>query len=785
MIQRRTLTALALASILALLGGCPKGSSDFDQGKKAESVHDYESALAAYNRALQSDPKNVEYKLHADQMRFEAAQAHIEQGQKLRDKGDLEAAIAEFRKAGELDPAIPAADEEVQKTLDMMNARAAAAAAAPGASPEETPAENELETGPPQLKPLSTAPINLVMTNDSKTVFETIAKLAGLTVVFDPDFTSRRIPVELDNVTLEQALDVVAIESKAYWKPLASNIIFVTLDQLQKRRDYEEEIVKTFYIKNSIQTQDLQDLVTSLRALLDLKRVQQINSMNAIVIRDTPDKVMLAGKIIDDVDRARPEVIVQAEVLVANRDRMRDLGITPGTSITLAPNPASSSSSSSSSSSTTVAATLGLNQKLSLRANYSITLPSATANALLTDSTTRLLQNPEIRIVDGEQAKLNVGDKVPVATGSFQAGVGTSAASVVSPLVNTQFQYQDVGVELDITPRIHPDDSVTLKMEVDVSSVVATISIGGINEPEIGEDKTEQEVRLTDGEVNIIGGLVTQENTKSVSGWPGLANVPILRYFVSDNSTTNNDDELLIVLIPHIIRLPDITPESLKSFYSGSETNPAVLMVNDDTSPSAVAPTAAQAASTPPATMMGAAPPPAVASPAAVATPAYVAPSAPVVPAPSAAAAPAMQVAPGQGARLRFDPSTVSLKPGETTTISVVADNVQDLFSIPVLLQYDPKIISVEQVNQGGFLSGGTQEIALVQRVDKDRGQAVISATRMPNTPGVNGTGTLFGIQIRALAPGQTNLSIVQTNARDSQQHQIPLVTGETSIEVK
>jgi general secretion pathway protein D len=339
-------------------------------------------------------------------------------------------------------------------------------------------------------------------------------------------------------------------------------------------------------------------------------------------------------------------------------------------------------------------------------------------------------------------------------------------------------------VELDITPRIHPDDSVTLKMEVDVSSVVATISIGGINEPEIGEDKTEQEVRLTDGEVNVIGGLVTQENTKSVSGWPGLANVPILRYFVSDNSTTNNDDELLIVLIPHIIRLPDITPESLKSFYSGSETNPAVLMVNDDTSPSAVAPSPAPAASMPPATMMGAAPAPAVASPSAAAPPAYVAP--PASPAPSVApAAPAMQVAQGPGARLRFDPSIVSLKPGETTTISVVADNVQDLFSIPVLLQYDPKIISVEQVSQGGFLSGGTQEIALVQRVDKDRGQAVISATRMPNTPGVNGTGTLFGIQIRALAPGQTNLAIVQTNARDSQQHSIPLVTGETSIEVK
>jgi general secretion pathway protein D len=791
MTQRSTLTAVAFGCILSLLGGCAKGSSDFDQGKKAEAVHDYETALAAYNRALQSDPKNPEYKLHADQVRFEAAQAHIDQGQKLREKGDLEAAVAEFRKAGEIDPSIPAADEEVRKTLDLINARAAAAAAAPGASPEENPAENELETGPPELKPLSTTPINLKMANDSKTVFETVAKLAGLTVVFDPDFTSRRITTDLDNVTLEQALDVVAIESKAYWKPLTSNIIFVTLDQLQKRRDYEEEIVKTFYIKNSIQTQDLQDLVTSLRALLDLKRVQQINSMNAIVIRDTPDKVMLAGKIIDDVDRARPEVILQVEVLVANRDRMRDLGITPGTSITLAPNSTSSTASSTTSSGTTVAATLGLNQKLSLRANYSITLPSATANALITDATTRTLQNPEIRIVDGEQAKLDVGDKVPVATGSFQAGVGTSAASVVSPLVNTQFQYQDVGVDLDITPRIHPDDSVTLKMEVDVSSVVNTISIGGINEPEIGQAKSEQEVRLNDGEVSVLGGLVTQENTKTISGWPGLSSVPILRYFVSDNSVTNNDDELLIVLIPHIIRLPDITPESLKSFYSGSETNPAVLMVNDAVNASPTAPSSAPAASMPAATMMGAAPTPPSASPSSVAPPAYVAPTASVAPAASAASvpsaatgsAPPMQTT--QGARLRFDPSTVSLKPGETTTISVVADNVQDLFSIPVLLQYDPKVISVEEVSQGGFLSGGTQEIALVQRVDKDRGQAVISATRMPHTPGVNGTGTLFGIQIRAIAPGQTNLSIVQTNARDSQQHAIPLVTGETSIVVK
>jgi general secretion pathway protein D len=784
---RSTLTAVAFGGILLLLGGCGKDSSDFNKGKKAEGLQDYETALAAYNRALKADPQNAEYKLHADRMRFEAAQAHVDLGQKLREKGDLQLAVAEFRKAGEIDPSSPAADQEVQNTLALINARAAAAAEAPGAASESVPAENNMETGPPELKPLSTAPINLKMANDSKTVFETIAKLAGLTVVFDPDFTSRRITVDFDNVTLEQALYIVAEESKAFWKPLTSNVIFVTIDQTQKRHDFEDEIVQTFYIKNSILPQDLADLVTSLRALLDLHRVQQVNSMNAIIIRDTPDKVMLAGKIIDDVDRARPEVVVDVSVLVANRDRMRDLGITPFSSITLAPNATTSMSSSSSSTTTPTSATLPMSPRPSrvFAQNYSVTLPSATANALITDGTTRTIQNPEIRMVDGQQAKLDVGDKVPVATGSFQAGVGTSAASVVSPLVNTQFQYEQVGVSLDITPRIHPDDSVTLKIAVDVSSVVNTISIGGINEPEIGDAKSEQEVRLTDGEVSILGGLLTREQTQTVSGWPGLAKIPILRYFVADNQNTNNDDELLIVLTPHIIRLPDITPESLKSFYSGTETNPSVLMVNDAPTPAVtgmppVPGTTNGIASVPPGATPGAAPSPApMTSAPSTSTP-------PATPAPNMTAnpagAPGMQ--PTQGARLRFDPATVSLKPGDTTTISVVADNVQDLYSIPLLLQYDPKVISVEAASQGGFLSGGTQEIALVTRVDKDRGQAVISATRT-KAPGVSGTGTLFGIQIRALAPGQTNISIVQTNARDSQQHSIPLVTGETTIEVK
>src|SRR3984893_9544340 len=204
---------------------------------------------------------------------------------------------------------------------------AAEKAPAPAAPGEEQP---KVMAGPPQLKPLSRAPINLKMTNDSRVIYDTVAKLAGLTVVFDPDFTSRRIAAELTNVTLEQALDIVSLEAKAFWKPVTNDIIFVAPDQAQKRKDYEEEVVRTIYLKNTILPQDLTEIINGLRQLLDLRRVQQFNSQNAIIVRDTPDKVMLAQKIIDDIDKPKAEVVIQFAVLQAVRNCMLDLGINPG-----------------------------------------------------------------------------------------------------------------------------------------------------------------------------------------------------------------------------------------------------------------------------------------------------------------------------------------------------------------------------------------------------------------------------------------------------------------------
>jgi general secretion pathway protein D len=775
---------VVLCVCLALFAaGCPKGQTEYAQGRKAETIADYDGALAYYQQALKADPNNANLKIKVNQLRFEASELHIKNGLEMRKKGDLQGALAEFQRAGVVDPSSPIAEQELRRTATMISDKNREADAA--AEPPPDPNAHTLASMPPELKPILTSPVNLTMSNDAKIVFETVAKLAGLTVIFDPDFPARRITAELNNVTLEQALDIISVQSKAFWKPLTENIIFVIPDQPQKRRDYEEQVVKTFYLANTVQPQDLTEIVTGLRQLLDLKRIHQLNSQNAIIIRDTPDKLLLAEKMIGDIDKAKPEVVVQVEVLQARTDRLRDLGILPlqSASVTINPNASTTTTGTTTGTTTTgttaATPTVTLNQLRHLNgSDYSVTLPSITANAVLTDTFTKIIQNPEIRSIDGQPAKLRVGDKVPVATGSFQAGVGVGATGV-NPLVNTQFQYLEVGVNVDITPRVHPNHEVSMKVIIEVSSVTGTSTIGGIQQPIISQRKIEHDIRLKEGEVNVLGGLFEKTDTRTLNGWPGLAKIPFMRYFFSDDKTDHQENEVLIVLTPRIVRIPEWTKANLRALYSGSETNVQVRRESEIRTPTAAQPVPA---AQPPQSI----PAPATQNPAPVSQ--NSAPASPTTNPAGTTGATASVAAPTEGSqapRIRFEPQGLTLKAGETTTVGIVVDNVNDLYSIPLLLQYNPAVVSVEEVQHGGFLSGGTQEIAIVSRVDKEHGQAIISATRQPNTPGVNGSGTLMGIVIKGLAPGTSNLSIVQVNAKDSQQKPIPLVTSEATLQVQ
>ena len=760
-----------------LLAGCPKGNDDFSIAQKANALQDYDTALVHYERAARSDPTNAEYKLRASQARYDAGMFHVHQGQKALANGDLQLALGEFQKAYLIDPSNVAAEQHVKKTMDLI-----AAQNNPTTNAEPTPNEQIL-TAPPELKPLSREPINLKMTNDARVVYETIAKLAGLSVIFDPDFTSRRITAELPNVTLEQALDAVSLESKAFWKPVTPTVIFVAPDQPQKRKDLEDEVVQTFYLSNTLTPQDLTEIVNGLRQLLDLHRLSQVNSQNAIVIRDTPDKLMLASKIIKDIDKAKPEVLIHVQVLTASVMRMRDLGILPGQSVSVAfqprsalnPNGSTSSSNNSGSGGTTTTTNnqVSLNnlKRLSTQ-DWAITLPGAQANAILTDDRSKIIQDPELRVTDGQKATLKIGSRVPVATGSFQAGVGvgvTGSSGVVNPLVNTQFQYIDVGVNIEVTPRVHPDGEVSMKLVVDISQILTTSNIGGIQQPVIGQKKVEHDVRLKEGEVNILGGLFERTVQNNVNGIPGIGEVPGLGYLFSDNNHQVNEDETLIVLTPHVLRMPSVSAQNLRPMAAGTDSNVRVYHEEATVETPATAHPEVQVV-------------PQAARPNAAAAAPGVTPTSMAQQAQAESATAAQQ--PGAAVQLHFEPATMAMKPGDTTTLGLAISNVNDLFSIPLMIHYDPAVIQVEEVRNGGFLSGGTQEIAVVQRIDQQKGEVVVSATRQPNTPGVSGTGTVLGLVVRAVGPGTARLEILQVNAHNSQQQPIPIVSGEATVQV-
>src|SRR5216684_628784 len=345
--------------------------------------------------------------------------------------------MAEFQKAAEADPASAIAKQEIQVTKQMIEA-----ASAPGpkaAAPEPSLLEKRLQqaAGPVELGAIPNVPINLKITEDSKVIYETIGKLAGINVLFDPDYTSRRIKAELNSVSLEEALEIVALESKTFWRPVTPNTIFVAADNPAKRKDLEQSVIKTFYLSNLSQPTELQDVVNALRQILEISRIQPLPSEGAIVVRGTPDQVALAQKLVSDLDKSKPEVVVDVAVMQISRDKKRTLGVSPPTSMTvqLQPNVNTTTATTTTNGTTTTNPTntgstsgngsINLNSLANLNAtDFQVTITPATITALFSDSNTKLIQNPQIRAVDGQKASLKIGDKVPVATGSFQPGIG-------------------------------------------------------------------------------------------------------------------------------------------------------------------------------------------------------------------------------------------------------------------------------------------------------------------------------------------------------------------------
>src|SRR5689334_5518065 len=419
--------AILTLAILALPAGGEKGKSLYEKGKDAEARQNYEQAYEDYKQAFDLKPKDLSYRAAYDRIRFLAGASHVHRGQLLREAGKLQEAMSEFQKAAEIDPSSFIAQQEMRRTQRMIDSANAPAPRA--AKPSELEKRVEEAQGPVDLAPISNVPITLKLTEDTKVIYETVGKLAGINVLFDPEYTSRRVKIELNGVTLEEALGIIALESKTFWRPVTPNTIFVAQDNPAKRKDMEQSVIKTFYLANLSQPTELQDVVNALRQILEISKIQPLNSQGALVVRGTPDQIALAEKLVGDLDKARPEVIVEVAIMQVSRDKTHNLGISPPTSATVAlqnniNNTTSSSTGSSTNNGSSTSSTSGTANQVNLNrlgnlnaTDFTVTIPAATATALFGDSSTKLIQNPQIRAVDGQKASLKIGDRVPVATG--------------------------------------------------------------------------------------------------------------------------------------------------------------------------------------------------------------------------------------------------------------------------------------------------------------------------------------------------------------------------------
>jgi general secretion pathway protein D len=528
----------------------------YKAGEAAETRDDLETAFQDYLAALGKAPADIRYKVALERVRAIVAVRHVHRGEAMEKTNRTKEALVEFFQVLNIDPGNALAEQDIEKIKAEMDKKDK-----PG-SEEDPPNAYDLDRPAPpvHLDSLSKEPITLHMTEQSSTLYETIGRAAGINVLIDPDYVSKRVTVDLKMVTLSEALRILGDLSNSFWKASTHDTIYVATDNRAKRTQLQQMAVETFYLSNVSQQSDLNDIQTTLRNVLPNAKMFAVPSQSAIVIRGTPDEIVLAKSLITSLDVSKPEVLVDIYVMEVSRDKLRNIGISPPTSLAV-----------------TVSSSATLNQ-IGRSSSYSYSLGQAAVDLLLTDSDTRIIQNPSLRAVDGQKATLKIGERIPVATGSY-----TTATSSTSSAVQTQFQYIDVGVNVDMTPTIHENRDVTMKLSVEVSSETGTDTIDGVAEPVISQEKSDQVIRLKDGEVSILAGLVKRSITKSVSGTPGLGETPGLKYLFSTQQNEVLNDELVFMIIPHVVRAMNVNAGAGREIDIGTGESVRIRPLPDPT----------------------------------------------------------------------------------------------------------------------------------------------------------------------------------------------------------
>lgn len=790
------------------LAGCAAGM-EFRRGEQAARGTDWDAAVVHYRAALQADPDKPEYKIALERAMLAASRLHLDAAREAEAKGDLGVAVREYRRASEYDPTnrqVAAKVAELDQTIrDRIEATRPKAPVqqmrdrARGMSPE------------PVLNPASREPLNIRFTNASvRDVLTFIGGASGINVTFSIDFRDpAAYTVQLDGVTLEEALQQILSANNLFYKILNARTILVIPDNAQNRAKYEEQVVRTFFVSHADATEVAQLLNTVLRVpgVAIIPTIAPNKTRNTITVRGTAAMVAIMERVVEANDRPSAEVLLDVSIMEVNRSRAKQFGLDLSTySITgiFSPEAAPTSSTSSGSTGSTLSVPLFNANTVSAgisAADFYLAVPQAIARFLESDTQTKLIAKPQLRGQEGQKITLNLGDEIPVPQTTFGSfgGAGSIATQPIS-----SFNYKNVGVNVIMTPRVTFDGDVVLELSVESSTLGADINIAGQNLPSFGSRKVETKIRLRDGESTLLAGLLREDERRAIKGIIGLIHLPGFRSLFSSNDNSISQTDIVMLITPHVVRTHELRQQDVNPIYIGTQQNlglggPPPLIANPSSSAPAAGLTATPGTSTPASPVSGQPPtltgtsqpgpmPGTLAAPGVVPAPPPAQPPPPVTqpapqpqPVPQTPPVPDLQDTAGavpQAANTNTAQSTTQtgrpataqviitlpgteLKVGAGPyTVPVSISNAPRVSTLSLSITYNPSVLRVRSVQEGSFMRQGGVNATFTRQVDETAGRVDVTVTRGQDLVGASGTGLVAALLVEPVAPGTATLTV-------------------------
>jgi general secretion pathway protein D len=813
---RRQIAAALTAVLLAVaVSGCAT-SRNYRRGLAFAAAGDWDSAVAYYTRAVQENPDRPDYKIALERAMQSASNFHLDKGRDLDRKGELENALVEYRKVLEYAPGNSQAITRRGEIERQLREKADASRAPARIDAMRARARRQSEGA--ILNPTSKDPLSLNFAPNTaiQDILKFIGDATGLNVIVEQgaqSIVTRPTTLNVSGVTLEQALNLVMTANQLWYKVLNERTILVIQDTTQKRQQYEEQIIRTFYISHA-DPQEIYNLlnqVTRIQGLAITPVASMNKTANTITVRGTPNIVNILEKVIQANDRPRAEIVIDVELLEVNRQRAKEVGLNlsqyqvgaifspegaPGGSTAPPDDDPDTPSTPSAGGSTFNLNTIS--QGIST-ADFYMTVPQAVVKFLGSDSRTRVLAKPQLRGAEGADLELNLGDEIPVPSTVF-GGLGAGGVNTI-PI--SSFTYKPVGVNVKMKARVTFENEIILEIEVENSTLGNSINVAGQSLPTFGSRKVKTRMRLREGESNLLAGLVSETDRKVLQGVPGLMRIPILKDILGSTVDQVTSTDIVMLLTPRIVRTHELTQEHLDPIYIGSQINlglggPPPTIGAGEPLPAAPEPAPAAAPTTPPAGVLpgnasptpggvtstpGVAPAPGTTTvppgqPAFTRpTPAFAEPvpgpaAAPVPPAPETTPPPAPPAAAESSAAATAAPPQATPQVSVTTpgpefrvgggpyTVPIAIGNASRLSLMSVSLTYNPALVRVRSVQEGPFFRQGGATQSFNQQNDANAGRVDISVTRTGDQTGASGTGLLAALVFDAVAPGTATFTL-------------------------